>query len=40
MSFDDVIEEVCKDKRTHCIPALYIVQIVAVVFDLFRLEKL
>lgn len=37
-NFDDVIENICKDKRTHSIPILYVVQVVIVVMDLFRLE--
>lgn len=39
MSFEDVLEKICRDKRTHSIPALFIVQIVAVVFDSFKLEN-
>jgi hypothetical protein len=38
-SFDDVIETVCMDSRTHSIPILYVVQVVMVVTDLFRLEN-
>ena len=37
-NFDDVIEDICKDKRTHSIPILFVVQVVIVVMDLFRLE--
>lgn len=37
-SFDDVIENICEDKRTHSIPILYVVQVVIVVMDLFKLE--
>ena len=39
MKFEDVIEEVCNDKRTKKIPILFIVQIVTVIMDSFRLEK-
>ena len=38
-NFDDVIENICKDKRTHSIPILFIVQVVVVVMDLYRLES-
>ena len=37
--FEDIIETICKDKRTHSIPILYVVQVVVVVTDLFRLES-
>ena len=37
--FEDIIETICKDKRTHPIPILYVVQVVIVVTDLFRLES-
>ena len=38
-SFEDIIETVCKDDRTHSIPILYVVQVIVVVTDLFRLEN-
>ena len=38
-NFEDIIESICKDKRTHSIPILYVVQVVVVVTDLFRLEN-
>lgn len=38
MDFETAIEIVCKDKRTYKVPVLYIVQILTVVLDLFRLE--
>ena len=39
MKFEDLIEKVCKDKRTYNIPILYVTQILMVITDLFRLEK-
>ena len=38
-NFEDIIETICKDKRIHPIPILYVVQVVVVVTDLFRLEN-
>ena len=39
MNYDEVLEIVSNDKRTHRIPILYIVQILIVVLDYFGLEK-
>jgi hypothetical protein len=39
MNFDDVIEKVCRDKRTKNIPILFVTQILIVILDLFRLEE-
>lgn len=39
MEFDDVLEKICTDNRTHSIPILYIVQILIVILDSFRLEE-
>lgn len=38
-SFEDVIEIVCQDERTKSIPILYIVQVIIVVMESFRMEK-
>ena len=39
MGFDEVIEIVCEDERTFSVPVLFIVQVVSVMMDLFRLEN-
>jgi len=38
-SFEDIIEVICEDERTYSIPILYIVQVIIVVMESFRLEK-
>ena len=39
MKFDDAIEMIYQDERVRPIPVLYVVQILAIIFDLFRLEE-
>ena len=39
MDFEKVLEKICQDRRTYKVPVLYIVQILTVVLDLFRLEE-
>ena len=39
MGFDEVIEIISEDERTFSVPVLFIVQVVSVMMDLFRLEN-
>ena len=39
MEFEDILELIVEDDRTHAVPVLYIVQVLMVILEKFRLEK-
>ena len=39
MEFEDILEIIVEDDRTHSIPVLFVVQVLMVILEKFRLEK-